>query len=261
MNKKMMIKIATAIAIIAVVIPPIYLGGKWIEGLITVIAALAGYEVASLTHGGQDWPMTILNFIAIMCIGHVADPTLSLALAVWLAVLFVIELVVEKVNSDFVAYTFLMTTLMVLACRCVLHFYETEGGMVLMIYVCLATFLTDTGAYFFGVFLGKHKMIPRVSPNKTWEGAIGGYFCGLIGSLLQGYFFVKHVDFSLLIAGSLLMPIVSQIGDLAFSSIKRRFGIKDFGNAFPGHGGIYDRIDSLIFTLMMFNGLMIFWGF
>ena len=129
-----------------------------------------------------------------------------------------------------------------------------------MLYVCLACFMCDTGAYFFGVSLGKHKMIPEVSPNKTWEGSIGGYVTGLVVSLVYGLLVLKQLPSMLIIAGSVVLPLVAQVGDLSFSSIKRRFEIKDFSNLIPGHGGILDRIDSLVFCLMVFNSLMILFG-
>ncbi|HQB32818.1 MAG TPA: phosphatidate cytidylyltransferase, partial [Erysipelotrichaceae bacterium] len=104
---------------------------------------------------------------------------------------------------------------------------------------------------------GKHKLNPRISPNKTIEGTLGGYVFGAVISFLFGYFFVKGATLPLLIAGSILMPAVGQVGDLAFSAIKRHFNIKDFGNIFPGHGGILDRVDSLTFNSLVMFSLMI----
>jgi phosphatidate cytidylyltransferase len=104
-------------------------------------------------------------------------------------------------------------------------------------------------AYFTGVKYGKHKMIPRISPNKTWEGAFGGYVSGFAVSLVFGLIFLK-IPYYLTIFLSLTIPIVSQLGDLAFSSIKRHFDKKDFGSVFPGHGGVLDRLDSLLFTII-----------
>lgn len=103
-------------------------------------------------------------------------------------------------------------------------------------------------------------MIPRVSPNKTWEGSVGGFVCGFLGSLIYGLITLQSLPLSLIICGSIILPLAAQVGDLSFSSIKRRFGIKDFGNFLPGHGGILDRIDSIVFCLMTFNAMMILWG-
>ena len=108
--------------------------------------------------------------------------------------------------------------------------------------------------------MGKHKMIPHVSPNKTWEGAIGGYLIAAAISTVFGLYVLTTLPSSLVITASLVLPFVAQVGDLSFSSIKRHFQIKDFGNLFPGHGGVLDRVDSIIFCLVVFNGLMILWG-
>jgi phosphatidate cytidylyltransferase len=167
----------------------------------------------------------------------------------------------ERITTDLVAYMFTMTMLIGLAIRCVQVLYaDSKTAFFVLIYIACACFGCDTGAYFFGVFFGKHKMIPRVSPNKTWEGSVGGYATGAVLSFIFGMFFCAHLPLGLRIAASLILPAVAQLGDLAFSSIKRRFQIKDLGNIFPGHGGMLDRVDSIIFCMMVFNGLMILWG-
>lgn len=112
--------------------------------------------------------------------------------------------------------------------------------------------LADSGAYFAGVFLGKHKLCPEISPKKTIEGAVGGLISGALGSVLIGLVFLLiykdvHINFLPLIIIGLINPIVSIIGDLAFSVIKRSCGIKDYGSIMPGHGGMLDRFDSIIF--------------
>lgn len=116
--------------------------------------------------------------------------------------------------------------------------------------VVLGAFMTDTFAYFSGVFLGKHKLCPEISPKKTVEGAIGGIIgCGLsfivYGIILQKYFGLDISYVKIFVLG-MVASVVSMIGDLSASIIKRHFGIKDYGNLIPGHGGILDRCDSLI---------------
>jgi phosphatidate cytidylyltransferase len=110
-----------------------------------------------------------------------------------------------------------------------------------------AAFGTDIFAYFTGSLLGKHKLCPMLSPKKTIEGAVGG----VVGSALIcgafGYFAMRGVFVHCIVIG-VLGGVVSQIGDLVASAIKRRVGVKDFGNLIPGHGGILDRIDSVLFT-------------
>ncbi len=129
----------------------------------------------------------------------------------------------------------------------------------LFIYVAIGTFFTDIGAYFIGVFFGKRKINERISPKKTYEGFIGGLIISAIVSstfglvlsavglpMLEGIFDIDH--WWNIVCLSLIMPFVATLGDFVFSSIKRSYQIKDFGNVIPGHGGILDRLDSLIFV-------------
>ena len=114
----------------------------------------------------------------------------------------------------------------------------------------VGTYLTDAFALFCGRAFGKHKLNERISPNKTIEGAIGGYLITSIICLIIGLIGVKNVSLSMVVVGSFTYTAVGQVGDLAFSAIKRHYGIKDFGNIFPGHGGVLDRIDSLTFNCL-----------
>ncbi len=143
-------------------------------------------------------------------------------------------------------------------------FFNMENtflSSLLIIYVLIATMFTDIGAYFVGIFFGKNKINPRISPKKTWEGFIGGIvistaFSFLYAFLLAYYgcpilkdvFDIEHW-YNILIL-SLLLPFVSTLGDFVFSSIKRYYEIKDFGKIMPGHGGILDRADSVIFSAL-----------
>ena len=124
-------------------------------------------------------------------------------------------------------------------------------GLVTMLIV--AVVLTDTGAYFAGSSLGRHKLAPKVSPNKTWEGSMGGVLAALLG-MMALYKVSPQFDalpewtvWRYLYIGALL-SVSAQIGDLAESCLKRDAGIKDSGNLFPGHGGMLDRCDGLLFA-------------
>lgn len=116
--------------------------------------------------------------------------------------------------------------------------------------IVLTAFGTDIAAYFAGVFLGKHKLCPTISPKKTIEGSIGGILgsvilCGIFGAIFLRPYFVHC-----LIIGA-AGGIISQFGDLTASIFKRKMGIKDYGNLIPGHGGVLDRFDSVLFTAPM----------
>lgn len=125
----------------------------------------------------------------------------------------------------------------------------TQGVLYLGL-VFTAAWGTDVFAYFTGYFLGKHKLIPKISPKKTVEGSIGGIVFATLGFLLYGLIVdlatAYEVSYLTLALSGLLLSVVSQIGDLTASLIKREHGIKDYGVIFPGHGGVLDRFDSVI---------------
>ncbi len=136
--------------------------------------------------------------------------------------------------------------------------YNLENS-TLMIFVIASALLNDAGAYFVGVLFGKHRLNERISPKKSWEGFFGGIIIGGILGFLLGFILalVDHpilpgiLDLDhwyLILILALVIPFVAVIGDLAFSAIKRTYNIKDFGYILPGHGGVLDRIDSVVFT-------------
>ena len=142
------------------------------------------------------------------------------------------------------------------------NLYDNLESCLLLVYILLGACLNDAFAYFVGVFFGKHKMNERVSPKKTWEGFFGGVILTSIvtagmafilaavdngnHAILKGILDLNHWYHIIIL--SLLIPIISVLGDLVFSSIKRFYGIKDFSNVLPGHGGVLDRLDSIFFA-------------
>ncbi|WP_027398299.1 phosphatidate cytidylyltransferase [Anaerovorax odorimutans] len=121
-----------------------------------------------------------------------------------------------------------------------------EYGILVWL-VFLTAFGTDIMAYFTGFLLGKHKLCPKISPKKTIEGSVGGIIGSLVLCGLFGHFFIPELFLHCMIIGA-LGGIISQFGDLTASIFKRKIGIKDYGNLIPGHGGILDRFDSVLFT-------------
>jgi phosphatidate cytidylyltransferase len=129
------------------------------------------------------------------------------------------------------------------------------GVMVWLIF--LTAFGTDIMAYFTGYALGKHKLAPKISPKKTIEGSIGGILGSVIFCAVFGYFVIPRLLAHCIVLGA-LGGILSQFGDLTASIFKRKMGIKDYGNLIPGHGGILDRFDSVLFTAPMVYYYIIF---
>lgn len=124
--------------------------------------------------------------------------------------------------------------------------YRSSPGAWLVMYTFLCTWACDTGAYFIGRAYGKTKLAPKLSPNKTIEGAVGGLVCSVLVAAIVGAIIKLPPQHALGLGA--IFGVLTQVGDLSESAIKRELQIKDFGNMFPGHGGILDRFDSLLFT-------------
>ncbi|MBM7598564.1 phosphatidate cytidylyltransferase [Virgibacillus halotolerans] len=134
------------------------------------------------------------------------------------------------------------------------YLIETRGaGLNYIIFVLFVIWSTDTGAYFVGRSMGKRKLWPEISPNKTIEGALGGVIAACIVGVIFQLVHPFHYSMIIVIAVTVLVSLVGQLGDLVESAFKRHYDVKDSGNILPGHGGILDRLDSLLFVLPLLH--------
>lgn len=138
-----------------------------------------------------------------------------------------------------------------------------NSGNILVLIPFLISFVSDSGAYFVGIFFGKHKLAPKLSPKKTVEGFIGGLVAGMIGMVIFCLILKKCFNFTMnyyaAVAFGAVGSFISVFGDLSFSAIKRQTGIKDYSRLIPGHGGILDRFDSTIFVAPMVEVIIDLW--
>ena len=161
----------------------------------------------------------------------------------------------EKISFNNFAYTYSMTLLITISLSALIRmkFIDSEHMPMYFVLAIAIPWLADVGAYFTGFFIGKHKLCPKISPKKTIEGAVGGvlfciFSCVVMLFIFQKLFYGDNINmnyFSIILigfGGSLL----SIIGDLSFSVIKRSYSVKDYGDLIPGHGGILDRFDSVV---------------
>ncbi len=256
-------RIFTTICILALIIPALLLGGWFTYLLMASIFIFGGFEFLRLSEGYKQWP-SIIPYICVlsMCLIVWVPAQLHIAL-IGLLILFYLSIPIFterfRVENAFtcISYTIFFYVIAI----AFLSIYHTNPLFIW--FIIIATYFCDTGAYFSGMMFGKHKLIPKISPKKTVEGAVGGWFIGFLASFLFGYFFLNKVYMtssmsivSIFIA-SLLLPITGQIGDLAFSAIKRNYGIKDFSSLLPGHGGVLDRLDSLLFNIVCFYFILV----
>jgi phosphatidate cytidylyltransferase len=123
------------------------------------------------------------------------------------------------------------------------------NGTLWVFFLLVVSFANDTGAFYFGRLFGKHKLYEAISPGKTWEGAVGGLLCSVIAALWFLQILRLHPMSISIVALTVLLSIAAQIGDLAESMLKRNHGVKDSGRILPGHGGLLDRIDGLLFCI------------
>lgn len=190
----------------------------------------------------------------------------SIAIAtIFFMLIYTLAYVMLRKNKDKLSdiLTFYALFVYIVGCfssiACVRYFRGDTGNMGKYIYalIFLGAWICDTFAYFTGRLLGKHKLIPDISPKKTIEGSIGGIVFTIISFVIYGLIVNKvwddeiQLSYVLLVIMGFVASIISQIGDLIASAIKRQYDIKDYGNLFPGHGGVLDRFDSVMLVAPM----------
>ncbi len=259
----MLTRIITAVVAIAVFIPVLYFSETVVfAAVLALLALVAVLEMLRCTGLFRHWSVTLAT-----CAAAVAFPLLPfwlgrsavehiavLALVVAMLALFAVmtfsrgKLTLSDASVSFASCLYVIAAFTALS----LLRYGTEQGSYVYLICFIRAWVTDTFAYFTGRFLGKHKLIPDVSPKKTVEGSIGGVvFC--IGSMvLYGYVVglvsdgAVTANYLMLGVSGLFISAVSQVGDLLMSAVKRAYGVKDYGKLFPGHGGVLDRFDSVL---------------
>ena len=242
-------RIITGVLIAGVVISTFLIGG-WIRQTVIFAFIFVGlYEVYAIKE--KQWPKVLMFILtgASLGLALVSDTYLLISLLAVMMLYFVISILYEWFSVTDLSYLFMMTVIFASALKAI-DLVVNQLNILFMIYLLVVTYMTDTGAYFTGYFFGRHKLNVRISPKKTIEGSIGGWLFGFVSGIIYAYLWVKNVDLLTMVVLSAICPIIGQLGDMAFSAIKRNFGIKDFGSIFPAHGGVLDRIDSLIFNLL-----------
>ena len=231
----------------------IYFGFPWFDALIALVTALMLWEWARIcgagTFGLSGWLMEAAVFAAIALLygGHPLPAVGLLAAAA--AGFIAAGLAGYRENALYLASGVLLVGAFAIAFLW-LRAYP-DDGRYLVIWLVLAVWLTDCGAYFAGRAIGGPRLAPRISPKKTWAGLAGGSVCSVVWSLLWlGSQSGSQSGASLaLVAGvAVLTSVLAQIGDLSVSVVKRRFGVKDASGLLPGHGGVLDRLDGMLLT-------------
>ena len=254
MKKKSDLKTRVISAIIAFIIfiPLVYFGGIYLKIGACILGVLGMKEFLDLPHKNKrpKYVDVLIYALVILLIFIDQKREVYYVLTLLIPMLLVIYCNDnKKYNADEAFKLSGMTILVGL----VFHRFLVirENSLMFFIYLFLITMLTDTYAHMAGTLVGKHKFAPKISPNKTWEGAIVG---GIFGTLCAATFYYVAIDSNvnvlLLLVATLLLSCLGQLGDLFFSAVKRNHDIKDFSNLMPGHGGVLDRLDSIIFVII-----------
>lgn len=223
-----------------------------IAGIWGILAVLEFYRLTgvirfiSLAVFGIVW--TLLFILRPHC---TYDYLLPVLLTSGIVLSLILLVVMPKRESAFAYWTWLITGMLYIGWMLsYLVVLRLEAGREWLFLTLFATFGSDTTAYFIGKAIGKHKLAPRISPGKTWEGAVAGLFGAVIISLLFTLSTPLQLPLSYgqAIFLGVLVSIFGQLGDLAESALKRSTGVKESGNLMPGHGGLLDRMDSVVFA-------------
>ncbi len=249
-------RILTALVAVPIVIAVTIVGGwPFVVGVI-VVSLLAQWEFYNLVAPNLNVVLRGLGMCAgIAVTAHAMDSS-----ALWTAAILVILVVlllplVRPANPAQNLTTILagvvypvlpLSFLIDLRMGVGLFYRDVDALVYLTISIFVLLWTTDTAAYFVGKNIGKKPLAPTISPGKTVEGAIGGIVGALIAAAILKYFFLHFLDWSDVVVLGLICGLLSPLGDLAESQLKRSAGVKDSGNLLPGHGGILDRIDALI---------------
>jgi phosphatidate cytidylyltransferase len=248
-------RLLSAIVLIPIVAGATYAGGLWFFAIIVLVASIAGYEFFQMMRLGGYKPSCFWGLILIwLLLVDARYPAWQLARPA-LAGVMVLSLSWQLFKKD----TSTPTTDWALTIAGALylgwvagHFIslrDSPRGFEWMILTLLSTWVADTGAYFIGTYLGRHRSFPRLSPKKTWEGTVGGWFCGVAATILIGFYIGLGLVHSLILGA--LVSTSLPFGDLSISMMKRQVGVKDTSGLIPGHGGMLDRIDSLLFAVVV----------
>ncbi len=270
----MLKRVITGIVMAILAVPLILFSHTWVFPIAAAfLSAVGTFEMCSCLGVKKQ-----ISITAPMCMTSAAFPLVARYmenrnefLALFFTILFLVLVYLlsipvfkpDTVSTQSVSAAFTTGTLITAAFSSVVLLRDMTGGIYYFLVPVIAPFTCDIFAYFTGRLFGKHKLIPKISPNKTVEGSIGGtVFCTLIctgyGLILKDVFYITTVlPVWTFAVGGILISLVSQLGDLTASAIKRQHGIKDYGNIFPGHGGVMDRFDSVIPTIPMFLMLMV----
>lgn len=236
--------------------------------LVALVSAIAAYEMLTGTGLVKSLHLVIYTmlaaFLLVLWCHFGMDYTVAvLGILIFAALLFG-ELLLSHGKLPFgqIATCFFSGIIVPLFFGSLVRIHALGYGRFYILLPFLLAFTADSGAYFAGCYLGKHKLAPNISPNKTVEGMIGGIAGAILGMLIYclvldlGFDFTANYLYA--VSYGIIGSLAAVFGDLVFSAVKRQTGIKDYGNLIPGHGGVLDRFDSMMIVAPLTEVLLTF---
>jgi len=251
-------RIISAVVILPGILLLIHLGGIFTTMLAAIAMGICLWEFFSMAKTFKLQWLKVFFIVVGIILGIVfsrpyMEPYyLAVILGMLLLVMTLFMLLDQEIDGAIsrAALTFMSLFYVAFLLSFVVRLRELEHGNLLVYLSFILVWGNDTCAYFSGRSLGKHKIFPRVSPGKSWEGAIGGLFGSFLGAIFSKYIFLGHlVTITDCVILAVLVSIAGPVGDFCESLIKRSFGVKDSGTILPGHGGLLDRVDAFIFVV------------
>ena len=253
-------RIISAVIALIIVIPLIIIGNMPFKIAVGIFGIVGFYEMLSMKDKEKKLPLLIkiistLLFVISMLAYNNTDNIFNTNNMILLILLTILSPIVfyNKKNYDFNDAVYLIANIILLSFAFNILMTLREENISHLIYIALITVSSDTFAHFWGTNIGKHKLCPKVSPKKTIEGLIGGT---LMGTIIGTLYYITAFEYNSLILAILMtlsFSLIGQLGDLVFSATKRKYEIKDFGNIMPGHGGVLDRLDSIIYVSIAYS--------
>lgn len=256
----MMKKSIVAVLLLFIFLPIVLLGGWIFKVAFLLVGVLGLKEIIDLQKHHKKIPLFIvfLSFLLfVLYVLNIENRYYSYGISEQKNALLVLFLFLPCLFYGKESYTtheamYLSGSILFLGTSFSSILFIREYDIWLFWYLVLVPIVTDIIAMQIGRLFGKHKCAPLISPNKTWEGAIAGTIVSVVVSSLFYSSFVQEIPIVLLVCITFLLSVIGQFGDLVFSKIKRENEIKDFSQIIPGHGGILDRIDSILFVVLVY---------
>lgn len=250
---KRLISAAVAVVILVAILflPPVFMAA-----CASLLSIMCLYEIFKVFSYHKNPVFITLGVLSSLAMPYADKLDMKWSAPIILIYVFILSVYMiinsEKTNIKDIALVFFSILIIPFCYSHLIYLRNKEHGELYIWLPFIGAFLTDTFAYFTGSLIGGRKLCERISPKKTVSGSIGGFFGSIIGFFVYGlivrFCFGLDISYPIYFAIGALCGIVAQIGDLTASAIKRSGHIKDFGNIMPGHGGIMDRVDSLMFV-------------